>query len=293
MHIETFRIFCDLAELRSFSKTADKNYLSQSAISQQLAQLELTHKCQLINRKKRPIELTKEGQLLYNAAKDILDRYEQLRSELQSLKNSVTHRINVGAIFSIGMYTLSEYVKKFMINYPKINVHIEYLEAGRIYEKVLAGDLDIGLVAVPKRDKRFDVYDFEAEPLVLVCSPQHILATKHDLDIHDVLFERFIAFEEGLATRTLIDDYLNRYNIIARPVMAFDNTETIKRAVEINSGISILPETTISQEITGGALKAIKITNENFIRYTGIIVRKNKIQGQAARYFIELLRKNS
>ena len=70
MHIEMLRIFCDLADLRSFSKTADKHLLSQSAVSQQLAQMELAHKCQLINRKKRPIELTKSGQLLYQASKD-------------------------------------------------------------------------------------------------------------------------------------------------------------------------------------------------------------------------------
>jgi len=74
MHIETLKIFCDLVELRSFSKTAEKHLLSQSAISQQLAQLELAHKCQLLDRRKRPMELTKEGELLYKAAKDILDR---------------------------------------------------------------------------------------------------------------------------------------------------------------------------------------------------------------------------
>lgn len=291
MHLETLRVFCDLAELLSFSKTADKHYLSQSAISQQLAQLELAHKCQLINRKKRPIELTKEGQLLYKAAKDMIDRYEQLQSDLNTLQASASNRINIGAIFSIGMHSLSDYVKKFMLNYPKVNVHVEYLEAKQIYDAILAGDLDIGIVAVPKRDKRFEVYDFIQEPLVLVCSSGHLLSREKEIDIHDVLLERFIAFGAGLATRELVDGYLHRYNIVVRPVMEFDNTETIKRAVEINSGISILPETTIAQEVRNGTLKAIRITNENFVRPTGIIVRKNKLRSQAMRYFIELLLK--
>jgi DNA-binding transcriptional LysR family regulator len=69
VHIETLKIFCDLADLRSFSKTAEKHLLSQSAISQQLAQLELAHKCQLITRRKRPIELTAADQLFYKAAR--------------------------------------------------------------------------------------------------------------------------------------------------------------------------------------------------------------------------------
>ncbi len=293
MHIDTLKIFCDLAELRSFSKAAEKHLLSQSAVSQQLAQLELAHKCQLIDRKKRPIELTKAGELLYQAARDMLDRYEQLRSELNTLKSSFGNRINVAAIYSIGMHTLAKYVKKFMVNYPNVNVHIEYLIAGRIYELVLSGDIDIGLVAVPKRDKRLEVYDFEDEPLVLVCSPKHPLAIESQVDIHQLQFERFIGFEENVPTRVWIDNILQRYNIVIRPVMEFDNIETIKRAVEINSGISILPQTAILQEVASGTVRAISFSNEKFVRPTGIIVRKGKILGQAGRYFIELLRKKA
>ncbi len=290
MHVETLKIFCDLAELLSFSKTADKHLLSQSAVSQQIAQLELAHKCQLLDRKK-PLELTPAGQLFYKAAKDMVERYEQLQSELNALKSSVGSRINVAAIYSIGMHTLPSYVKKFMVSYPNVNVHIEYFSGRKIYELVLAGDIDIGLVAVPKRDKRLDVYDFEDEPLVLACSPKHPLSHESQVDIHKLQFERFIGFEKDVPTRMWIDNILQRYNVVVRPVMEFDNIETIKRAVEINSGISILPETAILQEVGSGTIKAIGFSNENFVRPTGIIVRKNKLLGQAGRYFIELLRK--
>ena len=292
MNIETLKIFSDLAELLSFSKTAEKHSLSQSAVSQQLAQLEFTHKCQLINRKKRPITLTKEGRLLHKTAKDIIDRYEQFKNELNTLKSAVVSRINVAAIYSIGMHALTPYVKKFMMNYPKVNVHIEYMESGRIYEQVLAGDIEIGLVAIPKRDKRLDVYDFKNEDLVLVCSPKHQLAGESETDIHNVQFEKFISFERDVPTRVWIDGILQRYNIVVRPVMAFDNIETIKRAVEINSGISILPRTTITQELKSGTLKCLSFKNERFIRPTGIITRKNKIRSQAGQYLIDLLKNN-
>ena len=291
MHIETLKIFCDLAELLSFSKTAEKHLLSQSAVSQQLAQLELMHKCQLIDRKKRPIKLTKEGQLLYAAAKDIVDRHGQLQSELNALRSSTGSRISVAAIFSIGMHALPKYVKKFMVKYPNVNIHIEYFSAEKIYELVLAGEIDIGLVAVPKRDKRLELYDFENDPLVLVCSPKHPLAFETEVDIHKIQFERFIGFEQGVPTRVWIDGILQHYNIVVQPVMEFDNIETIKRAVEINSGISILPQTTIIQEVAGGTIKAIGFSNERFVRPTGIIIRKDRILSQAGRYFIELLRK--
>jgi DNA-binding transcriptional LysR family regulator len=291
VHLETLKTFCDLADLRSFSKTAEKHLLSQSAVSQQIAQLELALKCQLLDRKKRPLELTAAGEILYKASRDIFDRYEQLRSELNALKSSAGDRINVAAIFSIGMHTLPDYIKRFMVSYPNVHVHIEYLSADRIYELVLSGEIDIGLVAVPKKDKRLDVYEFESEPLVLACSPKHLLANESQVDIHRLQFERFIAFEKNVITRTWIDGILERYNVVVRPVMEFDNIETVKRAVEINSGISILPQTALLQEAASGTIRAIPFLNEQFVRPTGIIIRKGKILGQAGRYFIELLRK--
>ena len=291
MHVETLRIFCDLADSRSFSKTAEKHLLSQSAVSQQLAQLELLHKSQLVTRKKRPIELTAAGRLFYKAANDILERYDQLKSELNSLKATTENRINVAAIFSIGMHSLPDYVKKFMVSYPNVNVHIEYLSAEKIYEQVLSGQINVGIVAVPRKDKRLEVYDFEEEPLVLACSPRHPLAQEPEVDIHRLQFERFIAFEADVPTRIWIDSILSRYSTTVRPVMEFDNIETIKRALEINAGVSILPEPAIVQEVASGTIKAVPFSNERLVRPTGIIVRKGKALSQAGRYCIELLRK--
>ena len=293
MHIETLNVFCDIVEMGSFSKTAEKHLLSQSAISQQLAQLEVLHKCQLINRKKRPIELTKPGQLLYQAAKDMLERYEQFNIELNTLKSTSNYRLNIAAIFSIGMHELPNYVKRFMVSYPNVNVHIEYMDADKIYELVLSGEVDIGIVAVPKRDRRLEVYDFEEESLVLACSPKHTFSKEKSVDVHKLQFERFVAFEKGLPTREWIDVQLERHNVVVRPVMEFDNIETIKRAVEINSGVSILPEKTIIQEVSNRSLVAIPFADIQISRPTGIIVRKGRVLGQAGRYLIELFKSDT
>jgi len=293
MHIETLKIFCDLADSRSFSKTAEKHLLSQSAVSQQLAQLELLHKCQLITRKKRPIALTTAGQAFYKAAKDIQERYEQLKTELNTLKTTTENRVNVAAIFSIGMHSLNDYVKQFMVSYPDVNVHIEYLDADRIYEQVLNGEVDVGLVAIPRKDKRLVVYEFEGELLVLACSPKHPLAQETEVDIHRLQFERFIAFEKEVPTRVWIDGILSRYGTAVRPVMEFDNIETIKRAVEINAGISILPQIAFLQEAASGTMKAIPFSNERFVRPTGMIIRQGRAFSQAGRYLIELLRRQA
>ena len=290
MNIDIMRIFSDLVELQNFSRTAEKHGLSQSAVSQQLAQLEIKHKCQLINRKKRPLEPTQAGELLYKACKEILDRYDRLNSELASLSQA-TGRINLAAIFSIGMHTLQPYVKKFMATYPMVNLSVEYYNASEIYDHVLKGTADIGVVAVPRKDRNMDVYPFEEEKLLFVCSEEHELANRSRVDIHELGGQKFIAFERGVPSRTLIDNILSQYNVTVRTVMEFDNIETIKRAVEINAGISILPQPTIRAELANGTLKALPFSNENFFRPTGIIVRKDRALSQAGRYLIELLHK--
>jgi DNA-binding transcriptional LysR family regulator len=290
MNIETIKMFCDLVELQNFSRAAEKHGISQSAVSQQLAQLELIHKCQLINRKKRPLELTAAGQLFYHAAKDILERYNKLNSELAAL-GKTTARINIAAIFSIGMHTLQPHVKTFIAKYPKVNLNIEYARAEEIYNSVLRGDADIGVVAMPRKDRNIDVHPLEDEPLVLVCGSENPLANESATDIHELQGVSFIAFEKDVPTRTLIDNILNQYNVTVHTVMEFDNIETIKRAVEIDAGVSILPETTIHAELSNGTLKAVPFSNENFSRPTGLIIRKNKTLTQAGRYLIELLHK--
>ena len=292
MNIETLKVFYDLVELKNLSRTAEKHGISQSAVSQQLAQLEMTHKCQLVDRKKRPLKLTAAGELFYQAAKDILDRYNKLNSELSAIGQS-TSRINVAAIFSIGMHTLQPYVKRFMARYPKVNLNIEYAGADNIYDRVLQGNVDIGVVAAPRKDRNIDVYPLQDEPLVLVCSPENPLADRLGIDIHQLQGVPFIAFEKGVPSRTLIDDILKQYNVTVRTVMEFDNIETIKRAVEIDAGVSILPETTIQAELANSTLKAIPFSNEKFTRPTGLIVRKNKMLTQAGRNLIELLQKKA
>ena len=291
MNLETAKLFCDVVELKNFSRAAEIHGISQSAVSQQIAQLEMEYKVQLVDRKKRPIELTAAGEVFLKACRDIIDRCQRLNSEITQLSRQ-TCKINLAAIFSIGMHTLQPYVKKFMSIYPDVNLSVEYQNAKEIYERLLRGSIDIGVVAMPHRDKNIEVYPFENETLLLVCSPEHPFASKIEVDIHQLQSEKFVGFSVDVPSRSYVDAILKKYNVSIRLIMEFDNIETIKRAVEINSGISILPKPCLRSELTAGTLKALPFTNEHFYRPTGIIIRKDKYLSKAARYLLELLRKD-
>ncbi|MHC4881736.1 MAG: LysR family transcriptional regulator [Planctomycetota bacterium] len=289
MNLESAKIFCNLIELKNFSRTADLHGISQSAVSQQLAQLEMAHKVQLINRKKRPLELTAAGQAFYRACKDILERYDQFNYELTTLTKT-SCRVNLASIFSIGMHTLQPYIKKFIKIYPDVNLVVEYLDAKDIYARLLRGSIDMGIVAIPKQERNTHVYPFESEPLVLVCSPSHPFTASREIDIHQLQGEKFIAFSQDVPTRVHIDRILKRYGVSVQVVMEFDNIETIKRAIEIKSGISILPLPSVQMEISGGTLVTIEFSNEHFCRPTGIIIRKDHQLNKAAQYLLELMK---
>ncbi len=291
MNLETAKLFCDVVELKNFSRAAEIHGISQSAVSQQIAQLEMEYNVQLVDRKKRPIELTAAGEIFLKACRDIIERYQRLNSEIVQLSRQ-SCKIHLAAIFSIGMHTLQPYVKKFMGIYPDVNLSIEYQNAKDIYDRLLRGGIDIGVVALPHRDKNIEVYPFENETLLLVCAPEHPFAKEYEIDIHQLQGEKFIAFSAEVPTRRHVDTILKKYNVPVRVLMEFDNVETIKRAVEINAGISILPKPCLRSELAAGTLKAVAFTNEHFYRPTGIIIRKDKHLVKAARYLLELLRKD-
>ena len=276
--------------MKNFSRAADLHGISQSAVSQQLAQLEMSHKTQLINRKKRPFELTVAGQAFYRGCKDILERYDQMHNELSALSKT-TCRINIASIFSIGMHTLQPYIKKFLTIYPDANLAVEYLDAKDIYLKLLRGSIDMGIVAIPKQERNTRVFPFEDESLALVCAPSHPFTASHEIDIHELQGEKFIAFSQNVPTRLHIDRILKRYGVSVQIMMEFDNIETIKRAIEIKSGVSILPLPSIQTEVAGGTLVAIEFSNEHFYRPTGIIIRKDHQLNKAAQYLLELMKK--
>lgn len=289
MQLENFRTFCDLVETKSFSRAAERNFISQSAVSQQIGQMELEFKCKLLDRKTRPFELTKAGQLFYNTCKKILDDYDKMLAGMNALQGSSLEKIKVTAIFSIGMHTLQPYIKTFMKKYPNINIKVEYSDATRIYDGIQQGEIDFGIIAVPRQDRNFEVFSFKPENLVLVCSPDSPLAKNKEINLHQLQMCEFVAFEKDLPSRKYIDDILARYNVSVHIAMEFDNVETIKRAIEINSGVSILPETTISHEKESGMLIPIKISNEELIRPTGVVIRKNKTLNEPCQYMLDLL----
>ena len=166
MQIDSLKVFCDLAETESFTKAAQINNVTQSAVSQQISALERTFKSLLIERSKKKFRLTREGQVLYDYSKQIIQTYESLHSRLQELKDIISGTIRLATIYSIGLHDLPPYIKRFMKSYPTVNIHVEYRRANQVYEDVLSNVVDLGLVAYPVKDTKLEIVPLRKEPLL-------------------------------------------------------------------------------------------------------------------------------
>ncbi|MCP5516987.1 MAG: LysR family transcriptional regulator [Verrucomicrobiales bacterium] len=290
MQIESLKVFCDLAETESFTKAAQINHITQSAVSQQISSLERQFKALLIERSKKKFRLTREGQVLYDASKHIVQTYETLHTQLQELKDIISGTVRVATIYSIGLHALPPYIKRYLKDYPTVNVHVEYRRANQVYEDVLGNVVDIGLVAYPHRDGKLEIVQLPREPMKLICHPQHALARSKSVKISALAGQNFIAFESDIPTRRAIDKVLREHGVQVVPVMEFDNVETVKRAVEIDAGISIVPVSTIAQEVAKQTLVAIKIDDADLSRPIAAIHKKNKVLSTAMKQFISLLK---
>ncbi len=290
MQIESLKVFCDLTETESFTKAAQINGVTQSAVSQQISALERAFKSLLIERSKKKFRLTREGQVLYDYSKQIIQTHESLHSKLQELKDIISGTIRVATIYSIGLHDLPPYVKKFMKNYPTVNVHVEYRRANQVYDDVFSNVVDLGLVAYPQKDSKLEIVPLRKEPLVLICHPHHAFAKQKSIKLKTLAGQKVIGFEPDIPTRKALDKILREYGVEIKHVMEFDNVETVKRAVEIDAGISIVPIGTVTQEIAKNTLAAVQIEDGEFYRPLAAIYKKNKVLSPAMKQFLGTLK---
>ena len=290
MHIETLKTFRDLIDTGSFTRAAQMNLVSQSAVSQQLKSLETRYDCRLLDRNRRGrIVLTDEGKRFYAGCRDVLERFQSLELHVRERSTAIAGTIRVATVYSIGLHELPPHVTRFMKTHPQVKVHLEYRRTNQVCEGCRDDTLDFGIVALPIRRSNLDVIRWQEETLVLICSPDHPLARRRRISLARLQGEEFIAFERDIPTRKTIDGVLSRHGVKVNRVMEFDNIETIKRAVEVGNGVSIVPQTTVVDAVQRRRLVQLTFTEGRFTRTVGVVHRRGRALSPAARAFVEMV----
>ncbi len=290
MQLRSLKVFCDVVSRRSFSRAAEENGISQSAASQVVHQLEERMGAKLIDRSKRPFVLTPEGEMYYGGCRKLVERYLALEDRVRTMGDEVAGRVTIASIYSVGLHHMKCFVQEFMAQYPKADVRLEYQHPRRVRELVEQDQVDLGLVSYPKSSRQVEAIQWRAEPMVLVTSPEHPLASQSQATLEDLAGKKMVGFDADLTIRRKIDRVLADRHVDVDVVMAFDNIETIKRAIEINAGVGLLPAPTVVRETEAGTLVAIPLVGEPLVRPIGIICRKGRELNNTTLEFIELLK---
>lgn len=291
MQLETLKIFCDVVRWASFSRGALENGVSQSSASQAVHNLEKHLGVRLIDRSHRPLGLTAQGKIFYEGCKDLVGRYQELESRVRASQDDreVVGTVRVASIYSVGLHHMRQFVETFHETYPSASVRLEYLHPTRVVESVAREDAELGLISYPKKWPDLTVIPWRDEEMVLAVPPSHRFAKSVSVDLGMLDGEAFVGFDHDLSIRRAIDRFLRGHGIQVETVLEFDNIENIKRAVEVSSGVAILPEPTLARELESGTLIAVRFRDHRLTRPIAVIHRRNRRLGLTTSRFLELL----
>lgn len=294
MYIETLKVFCDLAKMGSFSKAGEANQVSQSAVSQQITALERKLGVPLVARGGRGgVGLTQEGLIFLNACEEMLAIYIRAGNQLKDLRNVIAGELRVAAVHSIGLYELPPKLKAFREAHPEVRVHVEYKQSTQIYSAVFSGSADLGLVAFPARRSGVQSESIGEDEMLLVCSAQHRFSGRTNIDLKELEGEKFVAFSPDQPTRKALDRYFRDRDVRLAPFLEFDDVETVKKAVEVEEALSLVPRKSVAKELDARVLVGVEIRSVCIRRPLAVVSRRNATKSSAFRALVECLRAES
>jgi DNA-binding transcriptional LysR family regulator len=294
MEDHKLKIFCTVAETKSFSKASEIIHLTQPAVSLQVQAIEEMFEAKLFDRSSSTVTLTPAGEILYKYAKEILGLYSSAERDIGEITGLVKGSISVGASTTIGNYLMPSVIADFKKARPKIKIHLLIGNTRRTVELLNGGNINIGLVEGEVTKYKITVEKLIADELTLIVSPSHLWAKRKDISIIELANEPFIFREDGSGTRQMIEKYLAKHAIGSHSMnisAIVGGTEAIKEAVENNIGVSIVSRWAIRKEIKYGSLRTLKFKEGKMLRDFSLIFSKNSISSYAADEFLSFLRK--
>ena len=291
MQIEVLKLFCDVVRLGSITRAALENGSSQPSASQAIQQLEDRLEVVLFDRSQRPLGLTQHGRFFHARVRDLIGRYYELERRVKSLDEDpeVAGEVRVAAIYSVGLAHMSRFKDRFEALHPASKVVLDYLHPAEVLEAVRDGDAELGLISYPKKWPDLAVIPWKVEEMVLAVDPTHRLSAHTTVEAGDLDAERFIAFTPELPIRRAIDKFLKSRRSQVQVALEFDNLETIKRAVEVPSGVAILPRPALDRELAAGSIVAVRFRDPVPTRPLAVVHRKSAGLSVPAARFLGLL----
>ncbi|MFI5472178.1 LysR family transcriptional regulator [Streptomyces cacaoi] len=283
-------IFMQVVEHRGFSAAAQKLYMSQPSVSNQVRRLEESLKTTLIDRSGARIRPTAEGQLLDEYGKRVFLLAEEAVAAVQQLSGLRTGRIVVGGSTTVGTYLLPDLLATYRARHPGIEGHIFVGNNKAVIEQLLSGGIGIAVVAGTPVEQRLLSEIVLEERLVVVAAPDHPFAGVASLTADALADERLILREVGSQTRELQDRTLAEWGVTGAAQTEVWGPETVKRCVAAGLGISLISEHAVVDDVRAGTLSLLTMDKAPQARPITLVRRRDRLLSAAELAFVRLLR---
>ena len=293
MYLEKFRIFCDIVELESFSRAASKNSISQSAVSQQLAQLEQDFNASLLNRNTRPFQLTKIGEEFYKTCKEIIGSYSTFKTELNGVNHKPKQVFRVGVESSVCHYHVSAAMKSLVERYSDMNVHVVYEPYGTLKDLIMSKMVDIAIVDFVPQDRGVNVHCSIEEPLVVVCDPANPMFDRGVIQASGLSEGSFFSFPLDSETGKHVKGVFDSLNIRPGRITEYSDSELIMLALLSHNGFAVLPKVAVSNLLYTSGLRELEVVGLNLSRSVSVVSNSDIELAEPIRFFIEYFSKLS
>lgn len=275
--IRQLKIFIALEETRSFTAAANKNFITQSAVSHSIKSLEKQLDCALIERMGKRITLTPYGEVFLHHAKRVIVELETALTKIETLKHWGYSSIRVGAPDTICQYILPQVLKEFAKKHPKCEITMELGDTPEIQKKLAHGILDLAIgIHLAPADNNFIFTPLAEDSLCFITASDHEWVsrqTNHGGSLKDV---RLIAYSAESETMRLITKHFNDNTVKYRHPLTLGNMEAIKEMTMQGLGVGIIPPWVAKREFASGKLIAHTISNPAPKRSWGVFANSGK-----------------
>jgi LysR family transcriptional regulator, transcriptional activator of the cysJI operon len=292
MDFEILQLFLDICDQSSFSKVAALHAVSQSAISQRMAQLEryLGHK--LFDRKARPLRLTPAGEIVYESVRRMMAVHSNMQSHLEDLQPSLSGPVRLGCIFSLAIGPLRQVLRQFLHEAPRVELHVSHGETYELAQDVLNGLLDLAIVAYGEKVEGIQIENAGSEPMLLVASPDMRNLPTGTVPISWLEKQPFITFPQHSPTRQAIDAVFKQLHLAPPMSLEVANPVVLIEAVAAGRGIALLPFSSIVTELERGELLRLSCPEVEFARPICILLHRRRPRTRATRALADFLTAN-
>ena len=281
--LEYFMALCD--ELH-FTKTAEKLRIGQPTLSYQMKSLEDEMGVRLFDRLGKKIAITEAGEILLEHCKKVFENLKIATEQIEELQKVKRGKLVIGALSGDLSLIASKVLLEFHAEYP--HVQIQFFSIDDPVEKVKQNEIDMALTFMPRSDESFIQIPLYEDDFYLVVQMEHAWSVRDEIEFREILDIPLILNPIGHCFRKLFNEACLSAGIVIKPIIESTDSKTILNLVEEGIGATIITSTLFSLE-NKGALKAIKLTNPDFIKEVSMVYHKQKYIGTAAKGFIEIL----